>query len=173
MRGVWTRYEETSSVSWENSFINSIMIQYQIATVTEAGVNISEQKGLETSWDFAEGIRGYGAQTQWFFAPSILYALFDLTIVEWGLLFCLLCRLRLRSAWSWFLRVRVLNTDFVEVGLSRPIFADSCRSKRTTIDIVWSCVSTTIICAYPNIPLKAFCSSCFRPELMLSWAARQ
>ena len=40
------------------------MIQYQVATVTEAGVDISEQKLLETSWEFAEGIRGYGAQTQ-------------------------------------------------------------------------------------------------------------
>ncbi|KAH6906662.1 nucleophile aminohydrolase [Coprinopsis sp. MPI-PUGE-AT-0042] len=38
--------------------------KYQIATVTEKGVNISESKYLTTSWSFAEGIRGYGAQTQ-------------------------------------------------------------------------------------------------------------
>ncbi|KAJ7046501.1 proteasome endopeptidase complex beta subunit [Mycena alexandri] len=38
--------------------------QYQIATITAAGVHISESRKLETSWGFAEGIRGYGAQTQ-------------------------------------------------------------------------------------------------------------
>ncbi|KAJ7208002.1 proteasome endopeptidase complex beta subunit [Mycena pura] len=38
--------------------------QFQIATVTAAGVHISEARKLETSWSFAEGIRGYGAQTQ-------------------------------------------------------------------------------------------------------------
>jgi len=38
--------------------------KYQLATVTADGVKISESKFLETSWDFAEGIRGYGAQTQ-------------------------------------------------------------------------------------------------------------
>ncbi|KAH7914905.1 nucleophile aminohydrolase [Hygrophoropsis aurantiaca] len=38
--------------------------KYQIATITSAGVNISDSLHLETSWSFAEGIRGYGAQTQ-------------------------------------------------------------------------------------------------------------
>ncbi|KAG6873035.1 hypothetical protein C0995_003791 [Termitomyces sp. Mi166 len=38
--------------------------KYQIAKVTVEGVTISESKRLETSWSFAEGIRGYGAQTQ-------------------------------------------------------------------------------------------------------------
>ncbi|KAI0942403.1 hypothetical protein AcW1_010270 [Taiwanofungus camphoratus] len=38
--------------------------KYQIATVTAAGVSISDAQKLETSWGFAEGIRGYGAQTQ-------------------------------------------------------------------------------------------------------------
>jgi len=38
--------------------------KYQIATITAAGVWISDSLHLETSWDFAEGIRGYGAQTQ-------------------------------------------------------------------------------------------------------------
>ncbi|KIM41653.1 hypothetical protein M413DRAFT_444911 [Hebeloma cylindrosporum] len=38
--------------------------KYQVATITKDGVNISESKHLETSWSFAEGIRGYGAQTQ-------------------------------------------------------------------------------------------------------------
>jgi 20S proteasome subunit beta 7 len=38
--------------------------KYQVATITEAGVTISESKHLQTSWSFAEGIRGYGAQTQ-------------------------------------------------------------------------------------------------------------
>ncbi|KAJ7471818.1 nucleophile aminohydrolase [Mycena latifolia] len=38
--------------------------KYQIATITDKGVHISESLKLETSWSFAEGIRGYGAQTQ-------------------------------------------------------------------------------------------------------------
>jgi len=38
--------------------------KYQVATITAAGINISESRTLETEWSFAEGIRGYGAQTQ-------------------------------------------------------------------------------------------------------------
>jgi len=38
--------------------------KFQIATATEQGVVISESESLETEWSFAEGIRGYGAQTQ-------------------------------------------------------------------------------------------------------------
>jgi len=38
--------------------------KFQIAKATAAGVEVSEQKKIETSWGFAEGIRGYGAQTQ-------------------------------------------------------------------------------------------------------------
>ncbi|KAG6809880.1 hypothetical protein H0H92_014298 [Tricholoma furcatifolium] len=38
--------------------------KYQVATITAAGVSISESKRLDTVWSFAEGIRGYGAQTQ-------------------------------------------------------------------------------------------------------------
>ncbi|GLB40676.1 putative proteasome endopeptidase complex, beta subunit [Lyophyllum shimeji] len=38
--------------------------KYQVATVTEKGVYISESRRLDTNWSFAEGIRGYGAQTQ-------------------------------------------------------------------------------------------------------------
>ncbi|KAL0948167.1 hypothetical protein HGRIS_010779 [Hohenbuehelia grisea] len=38
--------------------------KYQTATITEKGVTISESRHLETSWSFAEGIRGYGPQTQ-------------------------------------------------------------------------------------------------------------
>ncbi|EPQ53154.1 proteasome endopeptidase complex, beta subunit [Gloeophyllum trabeum ATCC 11539] len=38
--------------------------KYQIATITASGASISDSKALETSWGFAEGIRGYGAQTQ-------------------------------------------------------------------------------------------------------------
>jgi len=38
--------------------------KYQLATVTAAGVQISDQIKIETAWNFAEGIRGYGAQTQ-------------------------------------------------------------------------------------------------------------
>ncbi|KAG5636081.1 hypothetical protein H0H81_009157 [Sphagnurus paluster] len=38
--------------------------KYQVATITARGISISESRRLETSWSFAEGIRGYGAQTQ-------------------------------------------------------------------------------------------------------------
>ncbi|KAI0340995.1 proteasome endopeptidase complex beta subunit [Trametopsis cervina] len=38
--------------------------KYQIGTVTEKGVTISDPIIIETSWSFAEGIRGYGSQTQ-------------------------------------------------------------------------------------------------------------
>ncbi|KIY43196.1 proteasome endopeptidase complex, beta subunit [Fistulina hepatica ATCC 64428] len=38
--------------------------KYQIATINASGVTISESQRLETTWNFAEGIRGYGAQTQ-------------------------------------------------------------------------------------------------------------
>ncbi|EIM80664.1 proteasome endopeptidase complex beta subunit [Stereum hirsutum FP-91666 SS1] len=38
--------------------------KYQIATVTASGTSISDSIKLETSWGFAEGIRGYGSQTQ-------------------------------------------------------------------------------------------------------------
>jgi len=38
--------------------------KYQIATITASGASISESQSLSTEWSFAEGIRGYGAQTQ-------------------------------------------------------------------------------------------------------------
>ncbi|KAF9458084.1 proteasome endopeptidase complex beta subunit [Collybia nuda] len=38
--------------------------KYQVATITASGTSISESRHLETAWSFAEGIRGYGAQTQ-------------------------------------------------------------------------------------------------------------
>ncbi|KAF8889003.1 nucleophile aminohydrolase [Infundibulicybe gibba] len=38
--------------------------KYQVAKITAEGITISESRKLETSWSFAEGIRGYGAQTQ-------------------------------------------------------------------------------------------------------------
>lgn len=38
--------------------------KFQIATVTSNGVSISDSRSLKTSWSFAEGIRGYGAQSQ-------------------------------------------------------------------------------------------------------------
>lgn len=38
--------------------------KYQIATITATGISISESQSLSTEWSFAEGIRGYGAQTQ-------------------------------------------------------------------------------------------------------------
>ncbi|WVQ64617.1 uncharacterized protein L199_002784 [Kwoniella botswanensis] len=38
--------------------------KYQIATITSEGVSISDSKSADTYWKFAEGLRGYGAQTQ-------------------------------------------------------------------------------------------------------------
>ena len=38
--------------------------QYQIATITDKGVSISDSRSSETEWKFAEGLRGYGAQEQ-------------------------------------------------------------------------------------------------------------
>ncbi|KAK0218921.1 proteasome endopeptidase complex beta subunit [Armillaria fumosa] len=38
--------------------------KYQVAKITAAGTSISESRSSETTWNFAEGIRGYGAQTQ-------------------------------------------------------------------------------------------------------------
>jgi 20S proteasome subunit beta 7 len=38
--------------------------KFQIATVTQNGVTISESRSVQTEWGFAEGLRGYGAQTQ-------------------------------------------------------------------------------------------------------------
>ncbi|PWN20917.1 putative PRE4-20S proteasome subunit [Microstroma glucosiphilum] len=38
--------------------------RFQIATINSSGVSISEPKSVPTSWGFAEGLRGYGPQTQ-------------------------------------------------------------------------------------------------------------
>nr|ODN77284.1 20S proteasome subunit beta 7 [Cryptococcus depauperatus CBS 7841] len=38
--------------------------KYQVATITEQGINISDSKSASTEWGFAEGLRGYGAQVQ-------------------------------------------------------------------------------------------------------------
>jgi len=38
--------------------------KFQIATVTDGGVTIGDAESIKTEWDFAEGIRGYGADTQ-------------------------------------------------------------------------------------------------------------
>jgi len=38
--------------------------RFQIATIKAEGTTISEPITLDTEWKFAEGLRGYGAQTQ-------------------------------------------------------------------------------------------------------------
>lgn len=38
--------------------------RFQIATITKDGHSISEPQSTPTSWGFAEGLRGYGPQTQ-------------------------------------------------------------------------------------------------------------
>lgn len=38
--------------------------RFQIAKITKSGATISEPKSVATSWGFAEGLRGYGPQTQ-------------------------------------------------------------------------------------------------------------
>jgi len=71
-----------------------------------------------------------------------------------------------------------------------PLSPDSCKSqlKRTLFGIVWSCVSTTILCAWtavhPNIPPRSKWKARWNrlmlmfwmivaPELVLAWAVRQ
>src|SRR5260221_14416630 len=65
---------------------------------------------------------------------------------------------------------------------------DVCPVKRSLYKIVWSCVSTTIICAWvsvpPNVPPSGYWKGLWRrvkmmiwtiiaPELILAWAVRQ
>jgi len=65
---------------------------------------------------------------------------------------------------------------------------DACPAKRSLYKIVWSCVSTTIICAWvsvhPNVPPSGYWKGLWRrvkmmiwtiiaPELILAWAVRQ
>lgn len=38
--------------------------KFQVAKITKSGADISPSMSVETEWGFAEGIRGYGAQTQ-------------------------------------------------------------------------------------------------------------
>ncbi|RDB25836.1 putative proteasome subunit beta type-7 [Hypsizygus marmoreus] len=38
--------------------------KYQVAKITAEGATISDTRRLDTTWSFAEGIRGYGAQTE-------------------------------------------------------------------------------------------------------------
>ncbi|KAG7531716.1 hypothetical protein FFLO_04158 [Filobasidium floriforme] len=38
--------------------------KYQIATITDAGIDISASRENQTEWKFAEGLRGYGPQKQ-------------------------------------------------------------------------------------------------------------
>lgn len=38
--------------------------KFQIATVNDQGVTIGDAESIDTEWNFAEGIRGYGADTQ-------------------------------------------------------------------------------------------------------------
>lgn len=38
--------------------------RFQIATITKEGIKVSEPSSASTDWAFAEGLRGYGAQTQ-------------------------------------------------------------------------------------------------------------
>ena len=76
---------------------------------------------------------------------------------------------------------------------ARLIFPDgetppACQSKRTLFNIVWSCLSTIIICAWtsvhPNVPppnkwrarwerLKIMFWVIIAPELVIAWAVRQ
>jgi 20S proteasome subunit beta 7 len=38
--------------------------KFQIAIVNDNGVSIGDAESIDTEWNFAEGIRGYGADTQ-------------------------------------------------------------------------------------------------------------
>src|SRR6266540_6687860 len=76
------------------------------------------------------------------------------------------------------------------MGRDETLCPDSCKGqlKRTLFGIVWSCVSTTILCAWtavhPNVPprskwkarwnrLKLMFWMIVAPELVLAWAVRQ
>ena len=75
-------------------------------------------------------------------------------------------------------------------GRDEPLCPESCRCplKRTLFGIAWSCLSTTILCAWtavhPNVPprskwqarwnrLKLMFWMIVAPELVLAWAVRQ
>jgi hypothetical protein len=81
------------------------------------------------------------------------------------------------------------NVDAVPI-LITPITADYSKSvmRRTLFGIIWSCLSTIIICAWtavhPNVPppnrwrarwnrLKTMFWMIIAPELVLAWAVRQ
>ena len=76
------------------------------------------------------------------------------------------------------------------VGRDETLCPESCRGqlKRTLFGIIWSCLSTTILCAWtavhPNVPprskwkarwnrLKLMFWMIVAPELVLAWAVRQ
>src|SRR5260221_13913837 len=71
---------------------------------------------------------------------------------------------------------------------AEPATEDACPFKRSLYKIVWSCVLTTIICAWvsvhPNVPPSGYWKGLWRrvkmmiwtiitPELILAWAVRQ
>jgi len=71
---------------------------------------------------------------------------------------------------------------------AEPGTEDACPVKRSLYKIVWSCISTTIICAWvsvhPNVPPSGYWKGLWRrvkmmiwtiiaPELILAWAVRQ
>src|SRR5260221_9518345 len=71
---------------------------------------------------------------------------------------------------------------------AEPGTEDACPVKRSLYKIVWSCVLTTIICAWvsvhPNVPPSGYWKGLWRrvkmiiwtiiaPELILAWAVRQ
>jgi len=71
---------------------------------------------------------------------------------------------------------------------AEPGTEDACPSKRSLYKIIWSCLSTTIICAWvsvhPNVPPSGYWKGLWRrvkmmiwtiiaPELILAWAVRQ
>jgi hypothetical protein len=84
------------------------------------------------------------------------------------------------------------NVDAVPILIDNPIATTTDDSKsvmrRTLFGIIWSCVSTIIICAWtavhPNVPppnqwkarwnrLKIMFWMIIAPELVLAWAVRQ
>ena len=79
--------------------------------------------------------------------------------------------------------IALSNTSRAELGTD-----DSCPVRRSLYKILWSCVLTTIICAWvsvhPNVPPSGYWKGLWRrvkmmiwtiiaPELILAWAVRQ
>ena len=88
----------------------------------------------------------------------------------------------------YFLSYVILNVEAAPIFIDQKEASNLSPSQRTLLGIIWSCVSTIIICAWtsvhPNVPppnpwkarwnrLKLMFWMIIAPELVLAWAVRQ